>query len=126
MLDEKNIKKIGESVNKNLGQRFSQFEKKVDQKLEQKFSDFGNHVDGKIDQRFSEFGKQTDQRFLQSEKKFDLQLEKNLKPIKADIAKIRKDVSTLVGFFDSEIVDLRTRVEVIEEILNLKTPNKTS
>ena len=56
--------------------------------------------------------------------KMDVKFKKELRPIKADIAKIRTDVSTLVGFFDSEIIDLRSRVEVIEEILNLRANSK--
>lgn len=34
------------------------------------------------------------------EVKLDEKLKKELKPLKADIAKIRTDVSTLVGFYD--------------------------
>lgn len=57
--------------------------------------------------------------------KKDLNLIKNLvktelKPVKQDLGKIRRDISTLVGFFDSEIVDLRERLDRVEEILNLK------
>lgn len=105
MLDEKDLKKIDGSFNKNLDQRFTQFEEKVDQKFD-KFED-------KVDKKFSKF-----------ENSIDLKIKKELKPIKADVAKIRTDVSTLVGFFDSEIIDLRSRVEVIEEVLNLRSNSK--
>ena len=58
------------------------------------------------------------------ETKLNEKFKKELRPIKADIAKIRTDVSTLVGFFDSEIIDLRDRGQVIEEVLNLRANSK--
>jgi len=42
-----------------------------------------------------------------------------LKPIKEDVAKIRKDIKTIVAFFDREYLELRHRVERIENHLNL-------
>ena len=47
---------------------------------------------------------------------FDLKL----KPIKSDVAEIRREVKQVVYFFDHEYLGLRSRVERIEEILNLK------
>jgi hypothetical protein len=41
------------------------------------------------------------------------------KPIKEDIAKMRKDINLIVSFFNQEYVNLRTRVERIEEHLHL-------
>ena len=46
-------------------------------------------------------------------------LQQELKPIKEDIAKIRKDISVIVSFFDREYVELRRRVERIEHHLQL-------
>ncbi|MCL4338238.1 hypothetical protein M1271_00955 [Patescibacteria group bacterium] len=43
----------------------------------------------------------------------------DLKPIKLDIAKIRKDTGTITDFFDKEYLDFRQRVERIEKHLNL-------
>lgn len=51
-------------------------------------------------------------------------VDQKLKPIKADIAEIRKDVKTMVAFFDSEYLELRSRVERIEEHLNLKPQSR--
>ncbi len=48
------------------------------------------------------------------------QLKSEFKPVKTDIAKIRGDVSTIVNFFDREVLDLRQRVERIEEVLTIK------
>ena len=44
-------------------------------------------------------------------------IKQELKPVKSDIAKMRKDV--IISLFDREYVDLRKRVERIEEHLNL-------
>lgn len=53
-------------------------------------------------------------------------LKRELKPIKSDIktmkediSKIREDQNTIIAFFDSHYLDLRKRVERIEEVLNL-------
>jgi len=56
-------------------------------------------------------------------KKIDNLLDKRfkieLKPIKSDISKIRKDIDVIISLFDREYVNLRQRVERIEEHLNL-------
>lgn len=46
-------------------------------------------------------------------------LKKELDPIKKDISKIRKDINAIIGFFDTEYLELRKRVERIEDHLNL-------
>lgn len=46
-------------------------------------------------------------------------LKVDVKVIKADVAKIRKDVDAVVDFFDKEYLDIRKRVERIEEHLGL-------
>ncbi len=43
----------------------------------------------------------------------------DLKPIKNDIVNIRKDMKVIINFFDHEYLDLRKRVERIEEHLHL-------
>ena len=43
-----------------------------------------------------------------------------LEPVKKDIAQIRKDQKTIINFFDQEYLELRKRVERIEEHLNLE------
>lgn len=50
-------------------------------------------------------------------------IKRELKPIKADIVKIRKDMKTIVNFFDREYLDLRQRVDKIEEHLGLFSSN---
>jgi hypothetical protein len=47
----------------------------------------------------------------------------DIKVIKQDLTKIRKDIGTIVGFFDREYLDLRKRVERIEEHLDLHPTN---
>lgn len=42
-----------------------------------------------------------------------------VKPIKQDTVQIRKDIKIIVSFFDREYLELRKRVERIEERLHL-------
>jgi predicted nuclease with TOPRIM domain len=42
-----------------------------------------------------------------------------IKTLKTDVAQIRKDIKRIISFFDSEYLQLRKRVERIEEHLNL-------
>jgi chromosome segregation ATPase len=43
----------------------------------------------------------------------------DIKTIKSDISQIRSDIKTVINFFDKEYLELRKRVERIEEHLNL-------
>ena len=47
-------------------------------------------------------------------------IKSELRLIKADLAKANRNIETVIEFFDKEVGDLRSRVERIEEILNLK------
>jgi len=46
-------------------------------------------------------------------------MQEELVPVKKDIAKIRKDVGVMLSMFDREYVELRRRVERIEQHLSL-------
>jgi predicted Rossmann fold nucleotide-binding protein DprA/Smf involved in DNA uptake len=46
-------------------------------------------------------------------------LKAELKPIRQDISKIRKDQNSIIKFFDEEYPDLRQRVERLEKLVNL-------
>ena len=46
-------------------------------------------------------------------------VKEELVPIKKDITQIRKDIKAIVSFFDEEYLELRNRVERIENHLNL-------
>ncbi|KKQ51792.1 hypothetical protein A2865_03250 [Candidatus Woesebacteria bacterium RIFCSPHIGHO2_01_FULL_39_17] len=48
-------------------------------------------------------------------------IKEELAPIKKDITQIRKDIKTIVNFFDREYLELRKRVERIEEHLGLES-----
>ncbi|PIS15788.1 hypothetical protein COT62_01805 [Candidatus Roizmanbacteria bacterium CG09_land_8_20_14_0_10_41_9] len=50
-------------------------------------------------------------------------VKKELEAIKEDVTQIRKDVKTIVNFFDTEYLELRKRVERIEEHLKLPASN---
>ena len=58
------------------------------------------------------------------DERLDKQFKIKLKPIKSDISKIRKDIDVIVSLFDREYINLRQRIERIEEHLNL--PNLSS
>lgn len=47
---------------------------------------------------------------------------RDIKTIKSDVSQIRKDIKTIVNYFDREYLELRKRVERIEEHLNLEPP----
>mgnify|MGYP001001382635 FL=1 len=51
---------------------------------------------------------------------FSKRLKGEIKPIQEDVSKIRKDIKTIVNFFDQEYLSLRNRVERIEEHLGLQ------
>ena len=46
-------------------------------------------------------------------------ISQELKPIKEDITHIRKDIKTIVNYFDREYLQLRKRVERLENHLHL-------
>lgn len=46
-------------------------------------------------------------------------LQQELKPIKQDVSKIRKEMKTLFNFLDKDFVCLRKKVNRVEEHLNL-------
>lgn len=48
-------------------------------------------------------------------------LKEELKPIKSDVAKIRKDIDVIIALFDRKYINLRKRVEKIEEHLGLSS-----
>lgn len=49
-------------------------------------------------------------------------LTKDIKTMQKDIVQIRKDTKALVGFLDREYLELRKRIDRIEEYLHLQ-PN---
>ncbi len=51
------------------------------------------------------------------------QIKKIIEPIKRDVAQTRKDVKVLIAYFDREYVDLRKRIELIENHLGLPSGN---
>ena len=46
-------------------------------------------------------------------------LKKDIKTLKSDVAEIRKDIKRIVNFFDREYLELRNRVENIEQHLGI-------
>lgn len=50
-------------------------------------------------------------------------LKKDVKTLKSDVFEIRRDVKRIVNFFDREYLELRKRVENIEEHLGISSPS---
>jgi len=48
-------------------------------------------------------------------------LSKDVKTIKSDIVHIRRDINMVIGAFDREYLDLRKRIDRIEDHLQLPT-----
>jgi predicted nucleic acid-binding Zn-ribbon protein len=50
-------------------------------------------------------------------------LNKDMSTLKKDVAETRKDVKVLIAYFDREYVELRKRIDRIEEHLGLSDKN---
>ena len=55
--------------------------------------------------------------------KIRVELKDDLRPLKEDIQKIRADQKTIITFFDKEYLELRKRVELIENHLGISSRN---
>ena len=47
-------------------------------------------------------------------------LEKDVKSMKTDIARIKKDINSVINFFDRDYLELRGRVERLEKHLGIQ------
>lgn len=50
-------------------------------------------------------------------------IKKIIDPIKKDVATSRKDIKVLISYFDREYVELRKRIEKIEDHLGVNSKN---
>lgn len=50
-------------------------------------------------------------------------LKRDTDTLKKDVSQTRKDVKTLISYFDREYLELRKRIEKIEDHLNLTSKN---
>lgn len=84
-----------------------------------------NIVKTEIQQETKKIVQQETRKIVQQETKKIVQgetrkiVKEELVPIKKDISKIRKDMNEIIGFFDTEYMELRKRVERLEDHLNL-------
>lgn len=53
------------------------------------------------------------------EEKLESKLEQKLAPIRKDIKKIKKDLTTTISFFDHEVTTLNSRMDRVESHLHL-------
>lgn len=102
MLTERDLKKIDILFTKRIGEEF----KRELEPVKKDISGIKSEVVG-VKQE------------LEPMKKDIAGIKGELVPIKKDIVEIRKDQKTIVSFFDTEYLDLRDRVEVIERRLNI-------
>lgn len=49
-------------------------------------------------------------------------VKKDIKTLKSDVSEIRKDVKAIISYFDRDYVNLRKRIERIEEHLGFANP----
>ncbi len=47
-------------------------------------------------------------------------IKKDIRTLKSDVSEIRRDIKTLINYFDRKYLEIRARVERIEEHLNLE------
>lgn len=53
----------------------------------------------------------------------DVRLEKGLKPIRQDIKKLRKDLTTTINFFDGRNLELEKKIDTTRDELHLSELN---
>lgn len=66
-----------------------------------------------------QIGNLMDERFAKQDQRIDNRFTKELGPVRQDIRKIKKDVSTIIRTFDRDIIDLQKRTDRIELHLHL-------
>jgi len=75
----------------------------------------GQLIDQKMNKRFKEQDARIEERFLKHESLFD----RKLKPIHRKLDRLQKDLTTTIDFFDHEVIDLKTRMDRVENHLQL-------
>ncbi len=120
VLNKTDLEKIKGVVSKELD---SKLEVKLDQKFDEKLKPFKEEISAKIDERFTSFKKEisndVSERFTSFKKEMGHDIDKKLKPITADIKKIKRDTAYTVDFLDREDIKLRRRVDRVESVLSL-------
>ncbi len=86
MLTEKDLAAIGQVIDEKLNVRFDEYDKKLDQKLDQKFK-----------------------KELKPIKSSIAKINKTLKPIRTDIKLIKKDMNSLIEYYDKQLIDMEKR-----------------
>lgn len=101
--------------------------KELDTKLDVKLKPFKEEFNAKLDESFTAFRKEVgsdiDKKFTSFKTEMGHDIDKKLKPITADIKKIKRDTAYTVDFLDREDIKLRRRVDRVESVLSL-TPLK--
>lgn len=71
-------------------------------------------LDEKLDKRFAEHDAKWDKRL---DEKLDTRFKKELRPIKTELKKMRKDMNLIVKLFDDDLHIIRCRVDHLEDYL---------
>ena len=111
MLEKKDLKQIQKIVEGEIGSLHKDFKqdlRSTSSSLRQEFKQDIQVAIEPLNQRLGVLKEKT------------TSLQKDITIMKGDIAKIRRDISTLINFFDREDLRLRARVERIEVHLNLQ------
>lgn len=91
-------------------------ESKLEEKLEKKFSVFESKLDAKLESKLEE---KLEKKFSVFENNLDAKLESKLAPVKKDIRKMQKDLSTAIELFSEEDSTLHRRMDRVETVLGL-------
>ena len=97
MLTKQDLKAISDLIDKRLGLKFSEHEKRSDAKLSDNFIEYEKKSDAKLNNIFR----------------------RELDPIRKDIKKIQKDLNTIISYFDNQYLNHEKRITRLEEHLEL-------
>lgn len=116
MLDNKDLSKIEKALEKYLDTKLSSFERRLDVKLKETKMGLSEEFEHLLESKTAKLSHKFNMDLLRARQDFKLQL----KPINRHLAKMSEDIESVISFFDKHALDHESRIERIEEILNLK------
>ena len=125
MLDSKDLKKLEKLLDSRIRLQIDPLKKELKSQtdlLEQRFGSLNSSLsdlESELKSEVSRLELGFTTKLLNARQ--DIKLE--MKPLARQLAKISKDVDTIVSFFDTEIMSVNQRITRIEEHLNLKPQN---
>jgi len=125
MLDSKDLKKLEKLLDSRIRLQIDPLKKELKSQtdlLEQRFGSLNSSLsdlESELKSEVSRLELGFTTKLLNARQ--DIKLE--MKPLARQLAKISKDVDTIVSFFDTEIMSVNQRITRIEKHLNLKPQN---